>query len=111
MMIFDGIKPNYSEAIKSAESSVPIRCRHEESFWEQIEKMDYGDVILCHRCNQYFTKIKTMPRIVRERTVWHDTPSGHIKVTMKPAAEHWEKICVVRVPVRLLDDKETENQS
>jgi hypothetical protein len=105
-MIYDGIKPDYGEVIKSAESTVPIKCRHEESFMEQAAKMDYGDVILCHRCNLYFTKIKTMPRIIREHTIFHDSPSGKIKVTMKPAQQHWERICLVRVPVRILDDKQ-----
>lgn len=110
-MIFDGPKPSYAEVIKSAESTIPIRCHHDEAFWEQTSKMTYGDVCLCQRCNQYFTKIKTMPRIVREHAVWHDTPSGKIRVTMKAAQQHWEKICVVRVPVRLLDDKEKDNES
>lgn len=110
-MIYDGIKPNYGEVIKSAESTVPIRCRHEESFMEQASKMDYGDVILCHRCNLYFTKIKTMPRIVRDRVVFHDTTAGKIKAIMKPNADHWERICLVRVPVRVLDDEQKENES
>ncbi len=110
-MIHDGIKPSYAEVIKSAESLFPIRCRHEESFWEQANKMDYGDVILCQRCNLYFTKIKTMPRVVRERIVYHDSPSGKIKVTMKPSADHWNKICIVRVPVRVLDEEQKNNES
>ena len=107
-MIHDGIKPNYAEVIKSAESAVPIRCRHEDSFMEQAEKMDYGDVILCHRCNLYFTKIKTMPRVVRERIVFQDTPDGKIKLAMKPSANHWNRICLVRVPVRILDEEQKE---
>lgn len=105
-MIFDGIKPDYAEVIKSVESQVPIRCKHNEPFWEQAEKMEYGDVVLCQQCSQYFTKIKTMPRIVKSHIVWQDSPSGKIKVTMKPNQQHWEKICMVRVPVRLLDEKE-----
>lgn len=109
-MIFDGEKPNYGEVVKSAESNVPIRCRHDETFWDKAQNMEYGDCVLCHRCSQYFTKIKTMPRIVREHFAFHDTECGKIKVTMKPAQQHWEKICMVRVPVRLLDEKEKDNE-
>lgn len=110
-MIFDGIKPDYGEVIKSAESKIPIRCRHNDDFMAQCEKMEYGDVALCQQCNQYFTKIKTMPRIVRQHEKYHDSPSGKIRVTMKPNHQHWERICLVRVPVRLLDEKEQDNES
>jgi len=110
-MIFDGPKPDYAEVIKSAETPMPIRCRHNEPFWTQLEACEFGDVVLCHQCSQYFTKIKTMPRIVKQHETYHDSPSGKIKVTMKPAQQHWNKICVVRVPVRLLDEKEQENES
>jgi hypothetical protein len=110
-MIFEGDKPDYNEIIKSAESVIPIRCKHDELFWSQMATMEYGDVCLCQRCNQYFTKIKTMPRVVRRQETFRDTDAGKLKVTLKPAANHWDRICVVRVPVRLLDDKETNNES
>lgn len=109
-MIFDGIKPKFGEVVKSAESTAAIHCKHDEDFWKQAETMEFGDVCLCYRCNQYFTKIKTMPRIVREKTIFHFTPNGKIKVKMKPVADHWDRVCIVKVPVRLTDDKETNKE-
>ena len=55
-------------------SRVPF-CGHD--FWEQAKKMDFGDIILCNRCNVYYAKIKHLPWIVEEKLGWDNKVVGH----------------------------------
>lgn len=69
-MIFDGKNPDYANVVKCQEykdSGGKIHCGHD--FWKQARKMDFGDVILCPRCNVYFAKIKHAPWVVK-KTKW-----------------------------------------
>lgn len=69
-MIYDGKNPNYAEVAERQEykdKGGSISCGHD--FWEQARKMEFGDVVLCHRCNQYFAKIRHMPWVVK-KTEW-----------------------------------------
>jgi hypothetical protein len=70
-MIFDGSNPNWAEVADRNEainhhnatnSKVPC-CGHD--FWAQTKIMDFGDVVLCNRCQVYYAKIKHLPWIVK----------------------------------------------
>lgn len=101
-MICEGEKPNYEDIIISAETPRKFSCKHD--FWGKANLMDFGDVILCQRCNQYFTKIKHMVRVVRSKAFETLQVNGQtLKVKMKAKANHINVKCMVRVPVRILD--------
>jgi hypothetical protein len=103
-MIFEGEKPNYFEVIDNSETKKTLCCKHD--FWEQIEEMDFGDIALCQRCCQYFTKVKHMLWLVRSKEVPSELlPQGIRRVRTKPLVNHKNLICIVRVPVRITDDK------
>ena len=76
-MIFDGKNPNYKEVAERNEginryrhtnSKIPI-CGHD--FWDTARTMDYGDVVLCQRCQVYYAKIKNMPWVVKPSKDFH----------------------------------------
>lgn len=103
-MICEGRNPDYNEVIKTAESKTPLVCRHD--FWPQAKLAEYGDILLCQRCGQYFTKIKHMIWIVRPR----ELPPGSVpncgKVVIKAQPKHKNRDCWVRVPVRITDGED-----
>lgn len=101
-MICEGRNPDYNAVIKTAESKTSLVCRHD--FWPLTKLMDYGDIILCQRCGQYFTKIKHMPWIIRSKELPHGTVPGCGKVTVKPKCNHKNSDCWVRVPARITND-------
>jgi hypothetical protein len=103
-MIFEGNKPNYSEVIVNAETDKILVCKHD--FWDQAKLMEFGDIILCQRCSQYFTKIKHMLWLVRSKDIPADLLPPHVKGRTKPVANHKDWLCMVRVPVRITDDKD-----
>ena len=105
-MIFEGTKPNYFEVIENAESKKILVCRHD--FWNEAEKMEFGDIILCQRCCQYFTKVKHLPWLIRSKEIPAEMLPPHVKGRTKPISNHKDWNCMVRVPVRITDDK---NQS
>ena len=106
-MIFEGNKPDYFEAIKNAETRKTLSCKHERGFWEQIENMEFGDVALCPMCCQYFTKIKHMLWLIRSKPYPQESlPEGIRNARTKPIKNHKDLVCIVRVPLRITDDKD-----
>lgn len=49
-----------AERNKLIKSHVPC-CGHD--FWQQVKKMEYGDLVLCTRCKVFYAKIKHLPWI------------------------------------------------
>ena len=41
-----------------------INCGHSKDFWQEFKKSQFGDVIYCDRCGQFFARIKTLPWIL-----------------------------------------------
>lgn len=104
-MIFEGERPDYFEVIENAETKKLICCKHD--FWDRVETMEFGDIILCQMCSQYFTKVKHMPWLIRSKEYPAESlPAGVKRARSKPMANHKDWICVVRVPVRITDDKD-----
>ena len=102
-MIFEGDKPNYFDVIENAETKKTLSCKHD--FWEQAESMEFGDIVLCQRCAQYFTKVKHMPWLIRSKTIERPV-EGIRRMILKPQRNHKDRVCMVRVPVRITDDKD-----
>lgn len=50
------------ERQKYKDSGGIIHCGHD--FWDSVKGANYGDVLLCNRCHQYFAKIKHLPWVV-----------------------------------------------
>lgn len=77
-MIYDGKNPNYAEVVKYQkykDKGGSISCGHD--FWEQARKMEFGDVVLCNQCHQYFAKIRHMPWItLRYKWLEPKTPAN-----------------------------------
>ena len=106
-MICEGPKPNYEEIILTAETPKRVICNHD--FWDRVKLIDFGDIILCQRCNQYFTKVKHMVRVVRSKPFeTHQANGSRLCGRLKARANHANIQCMVRVPVRVLetDDKD-----
>jgi len=71
-MIINGSRPDLNEAIKRAEI---IAQKHHEGghgypccghdFWDQVKRMEFGDVVMCNRCHVYYAKIKHLPWLVK----------------------------------------------
>src|SRR5271170_6250418 len=102
-MIYEGDKVDYEQVIKSAEMSTPLICKHD--FWELVKTINFGDIILCHRCSQYFTKIRNMPWLVKGgKEISCSTSTAKIKTKTQPNHKNWG--CMVRVPIRITDEKE-----
>lgn len=99
-MICEGTKPDYNDVIQSASMRGRLVCEHD--FWDKAKLIDYGDVILCQRCGQYFTKIRHMIWIVKGKEVLEPHP-GIQRMILKPKANHKNVDCFVRVPVRITD--------
>lgn len=47
-----------------------VHCGHD--FWGK--EIEFGEVVLCTRCNNFFAKIKKMPYFVRERKLSNGAP-------------------------------------
>jgi hypothetical protein len=102
-MICEGKDPDYEDIIRMAEFKMPLRCEHD--FWPHVNFTDYGDVLLCQRCNQYFTKIKHIPWIIKSKELPAGTVKGCGKITIKPKPNHKTEDVWVRVPVRISTDE------
>lgn len=69
-MISNGKSPNFDEAIKNntriaehhAKSGPYPCCGHD--FWDEVKKLEFGDVIMCNRCHTYYAKIKHLPWLI-----------------------------------------------
>jgi hypothetical protein len=86
----DAAEKHYDDVVKQQEykdKGGSISCGHD--FWEQAKKADFGDILLCTRCHQYFAKIKNLPWIVKRHKPWSDLfikkPSG---ITYPPKNNH-----------------------
>jgi hypothetical protein len=99
-MIVEGNRPNYGDVIESADLKGRLVCGHD--FWEQTKLLDYGDVILCQRCGQYFTKIKHLMWIIKGKEIPNPAPPVK-RAFIKPKQNHKEMDVWVRVPVRITD--------
>ncbi len=71
-MIVNGSAPDLNEAIARGEIVIQKHregghgyphCGHD--FWEQVKKLDFGDVIMCNRCHVYYAKIRHLPWLVK----------------------------------------------
>lgn len=108
-MIFDGKNVDWADVVHRNEkinhkactdSCVPC-CGHD--FWDEFKKADFGDVILCHRCNCYYAKIKNLPWVVKKKKwltqeiVGYDT--NHLGDGFAFSGTAW----AVHVPVRITD--------
>ena len=103
-MISEGNKPDYNEVIEMAKMSGHLVCPHD--FWERAKLLDYGDVVLCQMCDQYFTKIRHIPWVFRKKDVLNPRP-GINRMTLKARPNHQAQDCWIRVPVRITDGPET----
>lgn len=62
----NGLLPTDEEVIKKCievntkiqEQGLKVHCGHD--FWEKAQKMEYGEVVHCTRCNQFFVKTKVL---------------------------------------------------
>lgn len=102
-MIYEGKNPDYEDIIRMAESKMPFRCEHD--FWDKSKFADYGDILLCQRCSQYFTKIKHIVWVTRSKDLPPGTVKGCGKVTLKSKPNHKHVDVWIRVPVRITDDE------
>jgi hypothetical protein len=87
-MIYDGKDPNYEEVIKTSRSKSTPLCRHD--FWDQAPMLEFGDVILCQRCGQYFSKIKNIPCLIDKGNFIrpaHITRDVFVKVAVRIVGE------------------------
>lgn len=70
------LEPEYSEqlydkVVKAQEyknGGGSISCGHD--FWDKSQKAEFGDILLCSACGQYFAKIKNLPWIVKRHKPW-----------------------------------------
>lgn len=46
-----------------------ISCGHD--FWDVYEKAEFGDLLYCGRCHQYFAKIKHLPWLCESKNLLH----------------------------------------
>lgn len=99
-MICEGVKPDYNDVIQAAQMKGRLVCQHD--FWDHAKLIDYGDIILCQRCGQYFTKVRHMVWVIKGKEVLDPHPGIH-RMILKPKANHKNIDCFVRVPVRITD--------
>ena len=102
-MIYEGKNPDYEDIIKTTESKSALVCQHD--FWPQAPLAGYGDILLCQRCGQYFTKIKHIPWIIRPKELPHGSVQGCGKVSIKAHSNHKNGDVWIRVPVRITDNE------
>jgi len=100
-MICEGKKPDYNDVIQSATMKGQLICQHD--FWDQANLMNYGDIILCQRCGQYFAKVKHMIWVIKGGKEVLNPHPGIKRMILKPRANHQNVDCFVRVPVRITD--------
>lgn len=51
-------KQKIVDAYKYLNKGGSISCAHD--FWDKLKEVEYGDMILCTRCYQYFIKMKDL---------------------------------------------------
>lgn len=69
-----------------------VHCGHD--FWGVAKTAEYGDLLLCGRCQRYFAKVKHLPWVCVEKEF---TPSTNHLPAAKDAAEAWFMPVEVRV--------------
>ncbi len=40
-------------------------CGHDEEFWKTVTKAEFGDLVLCNKCNRYFAKIRNLAWVTK----------------------------------------------
>jgi hypothetical protein len=100
----DAAEKHYDKAIATQElkdkwlEGKGISCGHD--FWEQAKKAEFGDILLCTCCHQYFAKIKNLPWIIRRRKSFACSRS---KFTYPPHSNHLDGAWFTPIDVRLTD--------
>lgn len=99
-MIINGTNPNLSEAIARAEiiaqkhreggSGYPC-CGHD--FWDQVKRMEFGDVVMCNTCHVYYAKIKHLPWLIKEKE--------YATFKTLPRTYHQEDVWMAPIPCRV----------
>lgn len=69
-----------------------VHCSHD--FWDRAKKAEYGDLLLCGRCQRYFAKIKHLPWVCVEK---RSTPSTNHLPGAKDSVIAWFTPVEVRV--------------
>jgi hypothetical protein len=101
-MIINGPRPDLNEAIARNEIIAQKRrdgghgypfCGHD--FWEQVKKLDFGDVIMCNRCHVYYAKIRHLPWLVKGKD------NGIFKT--EPKTCHCDGVWMAPIPARVTD--------
>jgi len=90
------------DAVEYTEKGGKICCGHD--FHDK--EVDFGDIVYCGRCHQYFTKVKSMAWLVRGgKSRAH--ADMDIDCTFPPHSNHLEDcVCWVKVPVRVTNRNE-----
>lgn len=84
-MIHEEPNPDFNAIAKDQEKHDQHRgyihsCGHSKFFWNKFKKVDFGDIILCSICHQYFAKIKNIPWVVKrdKRHAFGKAHSNHL---------------------------------
>ena len=66
-------------------------CGHD--FWDK--EIELGEVVFCHRCHLFFTKIKILPWLTKHQYKFEDQAVY--------GSNHCDTECYIQVPVRQTD--------
>jgi hypothetical protein len=86
------------EAVNAQEykdSGGKISCGHD--FWDK--DIEYGEVVYCNRCHQFFTKIKVLPWITTRGPYNFEKDEEDEKLHY--GTNHLKCSCYVAVPLRI----------
>ena len=81
--------------LKYKDSGGKVGCAHD--FWDK--DIEYGEVVYCNRCHQFFTKIKVLPWITTRRP-YNFEEDGELRY----GTNHLKSNCYVAVPIRITYD-------
>lgn len=104
-MIFEGKQPNLAEIAdrneainehQHTDSRIPC-CGHD--FWDAFRKAEFGDVVLCGRCQCYYAKIRNLPWICRPKWDGQKYETNHLGDGFAFNGYAW----AVFVPARVTD--------
>lgn len=87
------------EVEKSKRKGMKIHCGHD--FLDKKDTIEYGEVVHCKRCNQFFAKIKVMPWLTETCYNAFTTPLKKRKITY--GSNHLATDCWIPVEVRITD--------
>lgn len=95
-MIREAKGTNYDEVYEAADKN--ICCGHDKFFWDEFKKADFGDVILCGRCHQYFGILNALPWVCGPNSEWGIFHHNHLKdkfcfpVKVRVSRTGWEEM-------------------